>query len=98
MRSRRRCRPRDGQDGRRARPRLETVRLLVHALALSPGEAALAKRYPDDLASYFTVEEPPEEVLPPSYNVATTDPVYVVLERMARLGGIASGRTRMKRA
>jgi putative SOS response-associated peptidase YedK len=36
---------------------------------------------PDDLASYFTVEEPPEEVLPPSYNVAPTDPVYVVMER-----------------
>jgi putative SOS response-associated peptidase YedK len=36
---------------------------------------------PDDLASYFTVEEPPEEVLAPSYNVAPTDPVYVVMER-----------------
>ena len=36
---------------------------------------------PDDLAAYFTVEEPAEEVLPPSYNVAPTDPVYVVLER-----------------
>ena len=36
---------------------------------------------PDDLASYFTVEEPPDEVLPPSYNVAPTDPVYVVMER-----------------
>lgn len=36
---------------------------------------------PDDLAAYFTVEEPPEEVLPPSYNVAPTDPVYVVVDR-----------------
>lgn len=36
---------------------------------------------PDDLASYFSVEEPPEEVLPPSFNVAPTDPVYVVLQR-----------------
>ena len=36
---------------------------------------------PDDLAGYFRVEEPPEEVLPPSYNVAPTDPVYVVVER-----------------
>jgi putative SOS response-associated peptidase YedK len=36
---------------------------------------------PDDLASYFTVEEPSDEVLPPSYNVAPTDPVYVVMER-----------------
>ena len=36
---------------------------------------------PDDLVSHFRVEEPPEEVLPPSYNVAPTDPVYVVMER-----------------
>jgi putative SOS response-associated peptidase YedK len=36
---------------------------------------------PADLATYFTVEEPPEQALPPSYNVAPTDPVYVVLER-----------------
>ncbi len=36
---------------------------------------------PDDLASYFRVEEPPEEALPPSYNVAPTDPVYAVLDR-----------------
>jgi len=36
---------------------------------------------PDDLTSYFSVEEPPEEVLPASYNVAPTDPVYVVLQR-----------------
>ena len=36
---------------------------------------------PDDLASYFSVEEPPEEALPPSFNVAPTDPVYVVMER-----------------
>ena len=36
---------------------------------------------PDDLASYFRVEEQPEEVLPPSYNVAPTDPVYAVMER-----------------
>ncbi|TAL13361.1 MAG: SOS response-associated peptidase [Frankiales bacterium] len=34
-----------------------------------------------DLASAFEVEEPPEEVLPPSWNVAPTDPVYAVLER-----------------
>jgi putative SOS response-associated peptidase YedK len=36
---------------------------------------------PDDLVSHFRVEEPPEEVLPPSYNVAPTDPVYAVMER-----------------
>ena len=34
-----------------------------------------------DLASAFEVEEPPEEVLPPSWNVAPTDPVYAVLQR-----------------
>jgi putative SOS response-associated peptidase YedK len=36
---------------------------------------------PDDLVHHFRVDEAPEEVLPPSYNVAPTDPVYVVLER-----------------
>ena len=34
-----------------------------------------------DLASAFEVEEPPEAVLPPSWNVAPTDPVYAVLQR-----------------
>jgi putative SOS response-associated peptidase YedK len=34
-----------------------------------------------DLASAFEVEEPPEQVLPPSWNVAPTDPVYAVLQR-----------------
>ena len=34
-----------------------------------------------DLAGAFEVEEPPEEVLPPTWNVAPTDPVYAVLER-----------------
>ncbi len=38
-------------------------------------------RDPRDLQSHFSVEEPPEEVLPPRYNVAPTDPVYGVLER-----------------
>lgn len=36
---------------------------------------------PHDLAAYFAIEEPPEEVLAPSYNVAPTDPVYVVMKR-----------------
>lgn len=36
---------------------------------------------PADLAAHFTVEEAPAEVLAPSYNVAPTDPVYVVLVR-----------------
>lgn len=34
-----------------------------------------------DLASAFEVEEPVERVLPPSWNVAPTDPVYAVLQR-----------------
>lgn len=34
-----------------------------------------------DLASAFEVEEPPESVLPPSWNVAPTDPVYAVVQR-----------------
>jgi putative SOS response-associated peptidase YedK len=34
-----------------------------------------------DLASAFEVEEPPDETLPPSWNVAPTDPVYAVVER-----------------
>jgi len=34
-----------------------------------------------DLVDAFEVEEPPDEVLPPSWNVAPTDPVYAVLQR-----------------
>ena len=34
-----------------------------------------------DLATAFGIEQPPEEVIPPSWNVAPTDPVYAVLER-----------------
>ncbi len=34
-----------------------------------------------DLASWFEVEEPPDEVLPPRWNVAPTDPVHAVVER-----------------
>ena len=37
-----------------------------------------------DLVDAFEVEEPPDEVLPPSWNVAPTDPVYAVLERSGR--------------
>ena len=39
---------------------------------------------PDDLVRYFEVEEPPEEVLPASWNVAPTDPVYGVVQRETR--------------
>jgi putative SOS response-associated peptidase YedK len=40
-----------------------------------------SSRGADDLVAHFGVEEPPEEELAPSYNVAPTDPVPVVLER-----------------
>ena len=40
-----------------------------------------SSRRADDLTAYFEVEEPPEQVLPPSWNVAPTDPVYGVIER-----------------
>lgn len=40
-----------------------------------------SSRPADELASWFEVEEQPEQVLPASYNVAPTDPVYAVLER-----------------
>ena len=36
-----------------------------------------------DLAAAFDVEEAPEQPLPASYNVAPTDPVFVVLQREA---------------
>jgi putative SOS response-associated peptidase YedK len=39
-----------------------------------------SSRRPDDLVSWFDVEEPPEEVLEPSWNVAPTDPGYVVVQ------------------
>lgn len=35
----------------------------------------------DDLVSFFEVQDPPEEELAPSWNVAPTDPVYAVLQR-----------------
>ena len=43
-----------------------------------------SSRGADDLAAHFRVEEPPEEALPPSWNVAPTDPVAAVLERDGR--------------
>ncbi len=39
-----------------------------------------SSRRPDDLVSWYDVEEPPEEVLEPSWNVAPTDPVYAVVQ------------------
>ena len=43
-----------------------------------------SSRKPDDLVGYFEVEEPPEEILPASWNVAPTDPVYAVVQRDKR--------------
>jgi putative SOS response-associated peptidase YedK len=43
-----------------------------------------------DLASAFEVQEPPEQTLPPSWNVAPTDPVWAVLQRPDQQG--AAGR------
>ena len=40
-----------------------------------------SSRGADYLVEHFDVEEPPDEVLPPTYNVAPTDPVYAVLQR-----------------
>jgi putative SOS response-associated peptidase YedK len=43
-----------------------------------------SSRKPDDLVSYFEIEDPPEELLPPSWNVAPTDPVYAVVQKETR--------------
>jgi putative SOS response-associated peptidase YedK len=43
-----------------------------------------SSRKADDLVSYFEVQDPPEEVLPASWNVAPTDPVYAVVQRETR--------------
>jgi putative SOS response-associated peptidase YedK len=40
-----------------------------------------ASTRPEDLVEEFEVVQPPERVLPPSYNVAPTDQVYAVMER-----------------
>jgi len=39
-----------------------------------------SSRRPDDLVSWFDVQEPPEETIEPSWNVAPTDPGYVVVQ------------------
>ena len=43
-----------------------------------------ASRSPDDLVEEFELAQLLEEVLPASYNVAPTDPVYAVVERAPR--------------
>lgn len=43
-----------------------------------------SSRAVDDLLVHFEVDEPPDQPLPPSWNVAPTDPVHVVLERHGR--------------
>jgi putative SOS response-associated peptidase YedK len=40
-----------------------------------------SSRGADHLVEHFEVEEPPEQALPPSWNVAPTDPVHVVAVR-----------------
>jgi putative SOS response-associated peptidase YedK len=40
-----------------------------------------SSRGAEHLVDHFEVQEPPEEVLPPSWNVAPTDPAYVVAVR-----------------
>lgn len=40
-----------------------------------------ASRSPGDLVEEFEVDDPPETVLPPDYNVAPTKEVYAVVER-----------------
>jgi putative SOS response-associated peptidase YedK len=45
-----------------------------------------ASQRPEDLVEEFEVVAQPDQVLPPSYNVAPTNPVYAVLERAPRGG------------
>ena len=43
-----------------------------------------SSRRPDDLVSHFEVQEPPQEQLAPTWNVAPTDPVWAVVQRERR--------------
>jgi putative SOS response-associated peptidase YedK len=43
-----------------------------------------SSRKADDLVTFFEVEDPPEEELAPSWNVAPTDKVYAVVQRETR--------------
>jgi putative SOS response-associated peptidase YedK len=43
-----------------------------------------SSRRPDDLVSFFEVEDTPDEMIPPSWNVAPTDPVYAVVQKETR--------------
>jgi putative SOS response-associated peptidase YedK len=43
-----------------------------------------SSRGADHLVEHFEVEDPPEQLLPPSWNVAPTDPVHVVAVRHDR--------------
>ena len=56
-----------------------------------------ASRRPEDLVEEFEVAAPPEEVLPPNYNIAPTDRVYAVLERSPR-GDLAGAPVRQLRS
>lgn len=57
--------------------------------ACLPGSLTVCGRYASsrsalDLQAHFEADDPPEEHLPPSWNVAPTDPVHVVLQRADR--------------
>ena len=43
-----------------------------------------SSRRPDELTGFFDLTEPVEEELPPSYNVAPTDPAYAIVCRHGR--------------
>ena len=55
-----------------------------------------ASRDPDDLVEEFEVVERPEQVLPPSWNVAPTQDVYAVVERPPRGEPEASAERRLR--
>ena len=58
-----------------------------------------SSRSPEDLVEEFEVLDPRlEQAIPPSWNVAPTDPVYAVMERMPRDAGADAEPVRQLRA
>ncbi|UQW99681.1 SOS response-associated peptidase [Streptomyces sp. RerS4] len=58
----------------------------------------VSTRSPDDLADLFEIPgRSPDPVVPPSWNVAPTDPVWAVLERADRETGVLERRLRALR-
>ncbi|MEU9715830.1 SOS response-associated peptidase [Streptomyces sp. NPDC047976] len=58
----------------------------------------VSTRGPEDLSGLFQVPGPaPDQVLPPSWNVAPTDPVWAVLERADRDSGVLERQLRALR-